>query len=154
MLCRCFNVAGMIDSSLGKRLSRLTVTNISNLTKIDRGVLLLFTGQPESAATISTSRAVEIRIGGPRPGVLEGKTAECYFQKGLRVHSDDDLSGQGPGYMIVKLSLASADSDGPGAGDPAGQRAPATGRASCQWWRCQPIENRRFRDRFGFRLRI
>ena len=33
MQCQCFNVAGVIYYFLGKRLSKLTVTNISNLKK-------------------------------------------------------------------------------------------------------------------------
>ena len=55
--------------------------------------------------------------------MLEGKTA-------IFLHN---LSGQGPGCMIVKLGLAAAD--GPGSGGTAGTGSPAgTGLAAWAIW--------------------
>ena len=86
-------------------------THISNLTKIVKGILILFRSKSEAE----------------RPGARPGRDSESalaawhvkgedrYFHRGLH-----NLSGQGPGYMNVKLGLAAADSDGPGAGGLAG----------------------------------
>ena len=64
--CRRFNVAGLNPFDrffIGKRLSRLTVYHISNLTKIDKGVPLLFIGPLAVRGRDGTARG-----GGARPG--------------------------------------------------------------------------------------
>ena len=73
--CQCFNVAGVINYFLGKRLSRLTVTHISNLNKIDKGVLLLFTGPLPVAVLQNGPWRLGVCLGCQGQGVLEGKTA-------------------------------------------------------------------------------
>ena len=115
-------------------------THFSNLTKNDKSAPLLFTGK--SAAE---------RPGARRPGrdsesaLAAGRAREkdCYFHKGFY-----NLSGPGPGYMIVKLGLAAAD--GPGAccqaGTGQGQGQLAGGAASLL-----RIEES---YRFGFRVQV
>ena len=80
---------------LGKRLPRLTVTHISNLTKLIKVYYYYSLASPRRNGP------------GPGPGAtrsppwLRARGEDCYFHKGLY-----NLSGPGPEYMIVKLGLA------------------------------------------------
>ena len=107
MQCLYFNFAATLQAVKTRR--------VSLKTKINKCVLVLGKGppggRPGPGPGSAAGAAAGLRVCGHVQRQASRGAEDSYFHKG-----HDNLNGQGPGYIIVKLGLAGA---GPGASPPA-----------------------------------